>query len=62
MRKRKFLKDIIPECFSEGKLLPERLEQTLGKVVEKRDQKYTFDWAGKNDAFEITTSRNSIYL
>jgi len=41
----KLLKDIIPECFSEGKLLPERLEQTLGKVVEKRDQKYTFDWA-----------------
>jgi adenine-specific DNA-methyltransferase len=54
----KLLKDIIPECFSEGKL-PERLEQTLGKVVEKRDQKYTFDWARRNDAFKVMQTPSS---
>lgn len=46
------LKQIIPECFTEGNRVDvERLEKTLGESLEKNNEKYSFNWAGRNNTF-----------
>ena len=56
------LKQIIPECFSEGILDIEKLQQTLGRSLDSGDEKYTFSWAGRNDTFKNiqTTSKGTL--
>ena len=56
------LKQIIPECFSEGIFDIEKLQKTLGQTLDSNDEKYSFRWAGRNDTFKNiqTTSKGTI--
>ena len=56
------LKQIIPECFSEGILDIERLYKTLGHTLDTEDERYTFSWAGRNNAYKTIqhTSRGTL--
>ena len=56
------LKQIIPECFSEGILDIERIRDILGHTFEADDEKYGFNWAGRNDTFRNiqTKSRSTL--
>jgi len=47
----KALKQVIPECFSEGILDFEKLNITLGKTLDSNDEKYSFSWAGRAQTF-----------
>jgi hypothetical protein len=51
--KLKLLAQAMPECFVEGKLDLERLERTLGKKLETGEDKYSFNWAGRNDTLHV---------
>lgn len=48
----KLLKQIIPECVTEGKIDFSKLKKTLGETLDSNDEKYTFSWAGRNDTFK----------
>ena len=47
------LKQIFPECFTEGKIDFEKLREVLGEVEEKGLERYNFTWAGKRDAIRL---------
>jgi len=44
------LRHVFPEAFTEGKVDLERLGATLGEIVDGRPERYSFTWAGKQDA------------
>ena len=46
------LKQLIPECFIEGKIDFLKLREVLGDVVEEKSERYHFTWAGKLDAIQ----------
>jgi len=56
------LKQVLPECFTEGKIDSEKLNRTLGNILESSDDKYSFSWAGRNDTFKTiqTTSKGTL--
>ncbi|WP_203296433.1 site-specific DNA-methyltransferase [Luteirhabdus pelagi] len=45
------LKELLPEAFSEGKIDWEKLQLTLGRDIDLRNERYVLNWAGKSDAF-----------
>jgi adenine-specific DNA-methyltransferase len=45
------LKTMLPEAFTEGKIDWEKLQATLGRDINFRDERYVLNWAGKSDAF-----------
>ena len=47
------LRQVIPECFIEGQLRVDKLENMIGRNLDRNDDKYSFNWAGRNDAFRI---------
>lgn len=47
------LKELFPECFTEGKVDFEKLREVLGEVVEDELERYNFTWAGKRDAIRM---------
>ena len=47
------LREIFPEAFTEGKVDFEKLRATLGDWVDDRPQRYSFTWAGKDEAIRI---------
>ena len=44
------LRAIFPDAFSEGRVDWDRLRATLGEIVDERPERYSFTWAGKQDA------------
>jgi len=57
------LKEIFPECVSEGKVDFERLRATLGDLdALAGDEAYTFTWAGKQDAFRAIQTPSAASL
>jgi len=40
-----------PEAFTEGKIDPKKLRQTLGEEVSEEGERYGLSWAGKSDCF-----------
>ena len=44
------LKQLFPECFTEGKINFEKLREVLGEGIEEGTERYNFTWAGKRDA------------
>jgi len=38
------LKELFPEVFSEGKIDFEKLQNELGKFVDKENERYNFTW------------------
>ena len=57
------LKQVIPECFSEGILDIEKFRKTIGQTLESNDEKYSFSWSGKNKTFRnIQTSSDGTLI
>jgi adenine-specific DNA-methyltransferase len=56
------LKKVIPEVFTEGKIDFEKLQRTLGKEINGKDEKYSFNWAGRKDTFKNiqTTAKGTL--
>jgi len=56
----KLLKSKCPEAFTEGKIDPKKLRQTLGEEVSEEGERYGLSWAGKTECFhhiqETTTA------
>jgi adenine-specific DNA-methyltransferase len=44
------LRAIFPDAFCEGRVDWDRLRATLGELVDERPERYSFTWAGKQDA------------
>ena len=45
------LKKIFPEVISDGKIDFDKLKLTLGQEIDNKDESYSFNWAGRKDAF-----------
>jgi len=58
----KQLRELFPEAFTEGKLDISKLRAAVGDEVEDRPERYSFTWAGKQDAIRIiqTPSRATL--
>jgi len=56
------LKKVIPEVFTEGKIDFEKLQRTLGKEINGKDEKYSFNWAGRKETFKNiqTTAKGTL--
>jgi len=56
------LRELFPECVTEGKIDFEKLRETLGDEIDDRPERYSFSWAGKRDAIRIlqTPSRAAL--
>lgn len=56
------LKKIIPEVFTEGKIDFDKLQRSLGKEIDGRDEKYSFNWAGRKETFKNiqTTAKGTL--
>ena len=46
------LKQIFPECISDGKINYERLKELLGCEIDDSVEKYSFNWVGKNNSIK----------
>ncbi|QOP45547.1 site-specific DNA-methyltransferase [Sulfurimonas paralvinellae] len=47
------LKELFPEIFEEGKIDFEKLQNELGKFIDKEQERYNFTWNGKQEAKKI---------
>ena len=47
------LKDVFPEAVTEGKVDFDKLRTALGETVDSRQERYSFNWAGKRDAIQL---------
>ena len=56
------LKKIFPEIVSEGKINFEKLQRTLGKEIDGKEEKYSFNWAGRKESFKNlqTTAKGTL--
>ncbi len=56
------LKKLFPEAISEGKIDIEKLRISLGDEVDGKDEKYSFNWAGRKDSFKNiqTTAKSTL--
>ncbi len=56
------LKALFPECVTEGNVDFDKLRSTLGAAVESGPGRFTFSWAGKDDAVGLlqTPSRGTL--
>jgi len=50
------IKKLFPQCIVDGKIDFEMLKTTLGEYVENDNEKYSFDWIGKNMAIRNAQS------
>ena len=59
---RESLKEILPQAFTEGKIDFEKLKTLLGGELADKEEKYTFSWAGRKDAFKNiqTTAKGTL--
>lgn len=57
-----WLRQLFPECITEGKIDFDKLRATLGEEVDSRPERYSFSWAGKRDAIRLlqTPSRATL--
>lgn len=53
------LKEIFPECVTDGKVNFDALRTILGDDVETSGEKYSFNWVGKSDAMKIALMPSS---
>lgn len=56
------LRQLFPEAFTEGKVDFDKLRATLGDLVDDRPERYSFTWAGKQDAIRILQTPTSATL
>jgi len=60
--RKKALKRLMPEVFTEGKLDPNKLREALGDLVETSGERYTFTWAGKIQSIRMRDKRSKATL
>ena len=46
------LKNLFPDCFTEGKIDFQKFREVLRESVEEGSERYHFTWAGKRDAIQ----------
>jgi adenine-specific DNA-methyltransferase len=51
--RKKQLKAIFPEVFTEDNIDFAKLKATLGKIIDDRPERYSFTWAGKREAIQM---------
>jgi adenine-specific DNA-methyltransferase len=56
------LRQLFPEAFTEGKVDFEKLRAALGDAIDERPERYSFSWAGKQDAIRILQTPTSATL
>jgi adenine-specific DNA-methyltransferase len=56
------LRQLFPEALTEGKVDFAKLRATLGDLVDDRPERYSFTWAGKQDAIRILQTPTSATL
>ena len=56
------LRDLFPECVTEGRIDFDRLRATLGEEIEGGPERFSFSWAGKPSAIRLlqATSRGTL--
>lgn len=47
------LREIFPECVTEGKIDFGKLQAALGEEIDSRPERYSFSWAGKREAIRL---------
>lgn len=47
------LREIVPEAFREGKIDCQMLKKALGEAVDDSKERYSFTWAGKQEAMRL---------
>ena len=47
------LKQLFPDCFTEGKIDFPKLREILGEVTEEGPERYHFTWSGRRDAIQL---------
>ena len=55
------IKSIFPEVVSEGKINFEKLKIVLGGEIDNKEESYSFNWAGKKDAFRSISPRQKVH-
>ena len=53
------LKEVCPDCFSEGKLDIDKLLGLCGEYIDKDYEKYSFTWKGKADCLKLAQKRST---
>jgi adenine-specific DNA-methyltransferase len=53
------LQSIFPDCFTEGKINFEKLKSALGDSVTNENERYSFSWAGKNNAIQLLQTKSN---
>lgn len=56
------LRQLFPEAFTEGKIDFDKLRAALGDLIDDRPERYSFTWAGKQDAIRILQTPTSATL
>lgn len=56
------LKQLFPECVTEGRVDFEKLRALLGNAVEGRPERYSFTWAGKREAIRLAQTPSTATL
>ena len=56
------LQHLFPEAFTEGRVDFTKLRATLGDFVDDRPERYSFSWAGKQDAIRLLQTPTSATL
>src|SRR3989338_2905957 len=53
---------LFPEIISEGKINFEKLKLTLGEDIDGKEEKYSFNWAGRKESFKNiqTTAKGTV--
>lgn len=61
--KRKQLRELLPEAFSEGRLALGALKRALGEsAVVESGERYVLTWAGKGDAYKVLQTPTTVTL
>ena len=61
--KRRELKELVPEAFTEGKLDIAALKRALGdQVIVESGERYALSWPGKSDAYKVLQSSSTATL
>ena len=47
------LKQLFPDCFTEGKIDLPKLREILGEIAEEEPERYHFTWSGRRDAIQL---------
>ena len=56
------LKEILPEIFEDGEIIPEKLRDVFSDEVNASREHYSFNWAGKRDCYKTIREKSNATL